>query len=103
MLTLPKTKLVELSVLTDEIKIVVPALDGLEDEGTTVIVRRLSGTFSAVEATAIQQIFDAHDAAAIRQARATKETRRVAELTKDPKTLSDKERLTRLEVILGVD
>ena len=103
MLSLPKTKPVELSTLTSEMKAVVPSLEGLSDGGAMLDIRRLTGDFTPAETTLITQALAAHDALALQQAEAAREAFEAAEKAKDPKTLSDKERLTRLELLLGVD
>ena len=100
---LPKTKSVEWGDLTTAIKAVVPSLEGLVEHDTTLEVRRLSGAFSTAEEAAIRQVFAAHDAIAIQAARKAKQLKIETERAKDPKTLSDKDRLTRLEIIQGVD
>ena len=103
MLTIPTTIPIDLTALTTEIKAVVPALEGLEEHASTLDVRRLVGEFDAAEQALIAQAVAVHDAIAIRQRRQAQQQRQLAERQKDPKILTDKERLTRTEIILGIE
>lgn len=102
---IPLTKPVELSVLTDAIRRRVPAVSGLgiAEGGTQLIIRRFAGQLTPAEVAIIQEEVDAHDAAAIAQARAARETLRTSERAKSPLSLSLVERVRRVEVILGVE
>ena len=66
--TLETTKEVKAGRLTDEMKALVPALEGLDVDvekqpNTTLLtIRRLTGEFSTAEVTLLQQALTAHDA-----------------------------------------
>ena len=99
---LPTSRMIEASALTREAKAMVPTLAGVSVWPGAVEFRRLTGEFDTAEQAALQAVLVVHDAAAIEQAKMLKAAAREAEKAKDPKTLSVQDRLTRLEVVLGL-
>ena len=80
MLTLPKTKTIELSALTSAIQKVVPELEGMSDHGTTLDIRRLTGDFTPDEEKLISQEIASHDATAIRDEKSAEQQANELEL-----------------------
>lgn len=103
LLEIPVGKPVEAPDLLKAMHALIPDVDVLDLSGSFVIVRRSRGVFTSAEAQTLRDAVALHDAAAIRQAQEAKRAQQATERAKDPKTLSDKERLLRLEIILGID
>lgn len=101
-ITLPTTKALDLGALHAELARVLPHLAGIGIGRDTVEIRSTL-PLTAAELTTIQTVLAAHDAAAVALARRAKEQRRRDELAKDPKKLTLPERITRLEILQGVD
>lgn len=102
-MTLTKTRPVIALILHRQLQAVVPAVTRLTVDATTVRVERDAGEFTAQDRVALQAVVEAHDATAMDQATAARAETVRAEKAKDTKTLTDKERLTRIETILSLE
>ena len=96
-------KVVDVTWLHKELAVAVPAVSSVSDKGDSVsLLKANGGGFTAQEVALIEPIFSAHDGVAIANKEAAKKAKVATELAKNPKNLSDKERLTRIEIILGI-
>ena len=92
-----------IGVLASEIKAQVPASGGVCGADGGVVVKHVERLFTNAELATITTIVQAHDAPAIRQARKDRKALKAAEKAKDPTKLTDKERLTRLEILANAN
>lgn len=97
----PKLKTIDISGLHEEIAKVI-SIDGVTDKGTGVSIER-DTPFTPAEVSVLQSVIDAHDASAVLSKRRARIDKQKAEKEKDPKTLTDRQRIERIEVIFGID
>lgn len=94
----------EVGPLTDALAAALPGrIDGLDSLTDAVEVRVRGADLTPAEGAILQNLVAVHNGAAIRQARVAKVQRKQLEHAKDPTKLTDKERLTRIEILLGAD
>ena len=98
-----KTKPVMLLALTQAMKQLVPALDGIADHGSTLVVTRLTGEFTEAEQQIIQTVWMNHDAEVIQADQAKKLEKVQKAKAKNPTQLTLAERVQRIEDILEVN
>lgn len=101
-LTVPVNQKTVAGRLTDDLIAVVARVEGLDDDGVTVVVRIQDPPLSLTEEQQLRAVITQHDPLAIQLARAKRKSdQRSARSSPVPPNLAD--RVTRLETILGVN
>ena len=100
-LTLPALKAFDLGGLHAELKAALPALEGIALAPREVEIRKV-GDFTDAELTQVQAILASHNPATYVAARNVKRQQMTEERLKDPKQLKLEDRVTRLEILMGV-
>lgn len=103
MMTIPKTKKVDLTEFAIQAKKRVPGMDGMDERKTEIVIRRLSGDFTDAERTAILDEWNKHDYDVVKAQKDARLAYRKEWREKDPSLLTLPDRIKRLEIYLDLD
>lgn len=97
-------KFIDTVSLHKELRAAVPSFVGIYEKDDSLILSRDDGKEFTDEQTAfIQKVFSAHDGLAHLQAETERRQMKDEAIKKDPASLTDSERIARIEIYLGIE